>query len=384
MILLYQHIWRLLTMMNNNEMVAHILESYSNIRFDLMFHAWFFKAKERIPEISDIKEVFFPEDLGCSLVSCDCNDSSHRIRFLYKITKADGTEFRCGSRCLQTKGYPNSLGNRLDKLRRIIQRDIETIEPLEPDTARSITNIYQTWAQTIIDNKYYPGLLFLEKFGSVLNGFVECGFALPQWLRVMLKRFCMFAVKEAPILKAKLLKENREKYKEIFEYLSDLDKNVIFGRSPWIKELLDTIDSGGKLLPWQINKINDLKNSEKDQGIITRTEKALPFLIALTNGSIPITKYDATPAAGQKDPIFLSYLKHTQKQVALTSKQLSALKWKCKKFYMQSINKLPAIVKQTTAALIARAKTLPEDDPQLIQIKTILLERNVDLNHIQG
>ena len=132
-----------------------------------------------MPELNCISEVFYPEDLGRSLVACSCNDNSHRIRYLYQVVLIDKSTFKCGTLCLKALGYPKSFGARLDKTRRIIQRDIETMVPLEEDTARAQTSIYQTWVQAIIENKYYPGLLFLEKFGTVLNGFIECGFNLP-------------------------------------------------------------------------------------------------------------------------------------------------------------------------------------------------------------
>lgn len=370
--------------MNNSEIVGSIIEVYSNARFGLMFVPWLNKAKERIPELNCISAVSFPEDLGCPMLKCTCNDITHKIRHIFTITLSDHSVLKCGAKCLFALGYPRSLGERLDKTRRIIQRDVETIAPLAPDTARNLTSIYQTWAQTILDNKYYPGLLFLEQFGVVLNGLIECGFDLPQWLQVMLKRFYLFAVKEAPLLKSKLLNESREKYKEEFSFLNSLNENLIFGRSPWVQDILKHIDGGDKLLAWQINKIKELKKKEADDGLITKTEKALAFLVALTNGTIPLTKYDATPAKGQKSPIFLSYLEHIQKNVTLSLSQLETLRWKYKSYYKSAFNKLPLEAKMTSQELIKLARSLPAGDPQLNKITTVLLGRNVDINYIKG
>ena len=183
-------------------------------------------------------------------------------------------------------------------------------------------------------------------------------------------------------MKLKRLNDNRKKYQEEFEFLENLDKNIIFGRSPWIKEVLEAINNGEKLLAWQLNKIKDLKKKEIDDELITKTEKALPFLMSLTNGTITVTKYDATPAKGQKLPIFLSYLEHIKKNVALSIAQLDTLRWKYTKYYINSFKALPPELQTTSKELVEKARTLQPSDTMLGTIKTALLGRNVEIDYI--
>lgn len=365
---------------NSIEMAGIVVSNYSMMRFRILLESWLSKAKDRIPELKHIIDIL-PEDLGGSLNNrCDCEErEKHHLRYVYKLIMDNGQQITAGARCLENFGYPLSLSRRLEKIRRTIQRDIDTIEILEEESARAITSVYQSWAQIIAENRYCPGIFFLRDFGSVMNDFVECGRDIPQWLRFSLRAFYKDALREAPSLKERRAIENKERHKEQWKTLLRVNEKV-FRRNAWVNDMLKKIEEGTILSPNEVNRINVLQR-QYNNGSIDNTEKALPFLTALTNGSIVLTEFDTKIIRGRDKPLFLSLYDYIQHNVVLSEGQLELLRKKFQHSYGKQFQKLPQEVRMTTADLVTVMKSLNdvEDNEKIAQIKSILAGRNVDL-----
>jgi len=366
----------------STEMIGVVVANYELVRFRLLFEGWLKNAKTRIPSLAAIVDIL-SEDLGGSLNNqCDCaSKDKHRLRFVYKIILNDGKQVKGGARCLTNFGFPVSLGHTLEKIRRIIQRDVETITPLNESNARGLSSIYQTWAQVIISNKYLPGLLFLRSFGTIINDCIECGRNLPQWLRLTLKRFYRSALQAAPSLKEQRISENRERYRAQWQTLTKIN-TYIWGRNEWVKNVLKKIDNGDELIPSDINRISLLEKI-KNNDLLEQTEKAYPFLVALINGSIIINTFDANKVPGRNQPIFLSLFDYVNHNVALTEGQLKLLRQKFVQ-YRQQYDALPADLKMTTSELVTFLKSLDAEleEDKIKHIKKILLGRNIDMDFL--
>lgn len=357
---------------NSTQMTSIVVEHYITMRFKDLVGSWLKKAKLRIPdEVANIMDIV-PEDLGGSIRNmCDCpQKAEHYIRYRYRVVMKDGTCVYGGAQCLKRLGFPHSLVTNIEEARRKIQNDIKTIQILDNERANKVTSIYQTWMSVVYDNHYLPGMYFLKDFGKIVNEFLACGRDLPYWLSFSIKYYYTKALAEAPSLKEQRIKENRERYAKQWQVLMDTNKEI-WARNQWIKERLTKISQGEDLSPEEINRISFIERLLQGASI-SRMEKALPFLIAMTNGSIAVSGSDLQ--------FLLSLYDYMVANITLSDKQFLELRKKYRA-YEPTFLSLPPNMQLTTGQLVQHLKTLDAfiDSDEIKEIHTILQGRNVDL-----
>lgn len=358
-----------------------IADNYFQQRFAMFMRKHIKNIGARFPKVHEILSIVYVKQDKPLNNLCSCvNKNEHFVQHLYKVViKNDSVPLYLGERCFLQHGFPLSLCRAIEKSRRIIQNDLSSVVSLNAEELGTAIQICHDTAEVIIQNKYVPGLFFLQDFGAIINDLFARKMSLPPWLAYMLGLLARASIQNLATTQEERKAANRERYKNIYEFLLKIH-TMLYGRSPFVRDMLDLIDSGDSLTPQQENAIISI-SKKYDESLMQKTEAAFPFLFALSHGKIPLLDKDATIFPGQTQSIFVSMYKQIEKGNHLTVKQVDLLRKKYHVYKGQYLT-LPHYERMTNAELVAKYASLQLDDAAKNDIERIFGERAIPVTYI--
>jgi hypothetical protein len=208
-----------------------------------------------------------------------------------------------------------------------VVQDLSTITSLNEQAARTQRDSVRRKADAIVQTKNPVGLMFLERFGGVINLLIAENHSLPIWLRDKLDD--LYSQVQA------IQQDAREQETAAriavnaleIQVLEQID-NIVCGRCADIKRLLVLLKCGEKLTVPDENTVSRLKAkfSEDNQ---KRTELLLPFLYFITHqGQSALSPRDRGML-----PLLLSFLSQVESGAALSDKQAYIVQEKQKAYF---------------------------------------------------
>lgn len=360
-----------------------IIDNYFQQRFAMFMRRHIKNIGARFPKVYEILSIVYAKQDKSYNNLCSCvNKNEHFLQHLYKVAiKGDGAPLYLGERCFLQHGYPLSLCRAIEKSRRIIQNDLAGIVPLTSEELEMAIQICRDTAEVIVKNKYQPGLFFLSDFGEIINNLFAQKMCLPPWLSYMLGLLARASIQNLATTQEERKLANRERYKNIYEFLLKIHVKL-YGRSPFVKDMLGLIDSGDNLTPQQENAIISI-SKKYDENLMHKTEAAFPFLFALSHGKINLLEKDATVFPGQTQSIFVSMYKQIEMGNHLTVKQVDLLRKKYHVYKGQYLV-LPRYEQMTNAELVAEYARLQVNDAAKQEIERVFVERTISVAYIDA
>lgn len=222
---------------------------------------------------------------------------------------------------------------------------------------------------TIINNKYVVGLLFLNRFVSVVNMAVDKKFLLPEmilgWLEKIYKK--SIVVHEA-IENEKRETKKIQKMPEI-QVLQQINE-ITCGRCKNVVHFLELLEAGDDLNFEDEREISMLR-AKFNVKQLESTENAYPFLLFFVKKAKLMTR-DV-----DYREMYESFLRQVEQGKSLSDKQLSIVR---KKFiaYAKFFEALPKIEQMTSAQLLEMLKRGVADTKEVFAINEVLKSRGID------